>query len=530
MPEPTNDRSRLVVKKVTPYLILLCIVFISLYFTKPMTLQIKWFDETLYYTVAQNIRNNFDFNSHHYISSSIISKGYPTKDTHLPGYPLILSLGFLLGGINEKTPFFVNYCLLTITVILTYRLGKRLANHWVGIGGVIVYLLYPLTLMSAQSIMSETSAATITLIIVTICLFNKEGFTKGLFLSLALGMAYLIKPFLLAFMPITATWVLISKRPDNQKTLLGLLSCFVLLFIVVLYPLSQNREIYPYTPTEVLSSPGLLAKIHLIIGNFKKNIIKILRLDWKSGEGMTTLSMLLLCLGSLFNYFTGKYPDTDNSQNQKKQLYSGLVFINFNTLIIVLVAILIIYDYVFWRGSRALYFISPLLSLLFVIGLYQWIVRANKGIKSWQTWSAIIIGLVSCIFLYNSSTVTWQQLRLSQHKQYSYMSIRNERLKKVVDQYQLKPQAVISQGNFYFAIDDYPVRVIWKLPVSLSQLAAIEKRVTVDLIELKEADALFQENQRKYGGIEKLGDHYKLIHREAGFYYYKIIQDDDHAI
>lgn len=101
---------------------------IALYFTIPVSLQIRWNDETLYYTVAQNIVHDFDFNSHHYLASSIIEKGYPTKDTHLPGYPLILAIGFLIGGINERTLFFVNYLLLMITIFLIFIVGKNIFN------------------------------------------------------------------------------------------------------------------------------------------------------------------------------------------------------------------------------------------------------------------------------------------------------------------------------------------------------------------------------------------------------------------
>ncbi|MGK7920559.1 MAG: hypothetical protein AB4080_11200, partial [Trichodesmium sp.] len=54
-----------------PYLLLFIITAIALYMTKPVSLQIRWNDETLYYTVAQNIVRHFDFNSNHYLASSI---------------------------------------------------------------------------------------------------------------------------------------------------------------------------------------------------------------------------------------------------------------------------------------------------------------------------------------------------------------------------------------------------------------------------------------------------------------------------
>ena len=166
-----------------PYILLFIITAIALYITKPVSLQIRWNDETLYYTVAQNIVRHFDFNSNHYLASSIIQKGYPTKDTHLPGYPIILAFGFLIGGINEATPFFVNYVLLILTIFLIFTVGRLIANQWVGFGASLIYLVYPYTLVLTHSVMTEISAAAVIMVVVAILFLQKESFLKGLFLG-----------------------------------------------------------------------------------------------------------------------------------------------------------------------------------------------------------------------------------------------------------------------------------------------------------------------------------------------------------
>ena len=151
-----------------PYLLLFIITAIALYITKPVALQIRWNDETLYYTVAQNIVRHFNFNSNHYLASSIIEKGYPTKDTHLPGYPIILAFAFLVGGINEATPFFVNYLLLILTIFLIFTVSRVIANQYVGFGASLIYLIYPYTLVLTHSVMTEMSAAAVIMVVVAL--------------------------------------------------------------------------------------------------------------------------------------------------------------------------------------------------------------------------------------------------------------------------------------------------------------------------------------------------------------------------
>lgn len=277
-----------------PYVLLLMMIAIALYSTRPVSLQIRWNDETLYYTVAQNIVRNFDFNSHHYLASSIIEKGYPTKDTHLPGYPLILAVGFLIGGINERTPFFVNYLLLIITIFLIFIVGKNIFNQWVGFGAALIYLIYPYTLVLTHSVMTEISAAAVIMVAVVLLFIQKEGWLKGIFLSLVIALAYLIKPFMLTLLPASIAILWISKNQDYKQTLLSLLFSLTLLSITVLIPLSQNQEIYPYAATRILSQSSFTNMLRMMGENFLFNCSLIINFKKFPVYSTITLSMLLL--------------------------------------------------------------------------------------------------------------------------------------------------------------------------------------------------------------------------------------------
>ena len=78
----------------------------------------------------------------------------------------------------------------------------------------------------------------------------------------------------------------------------------------------------------------------------------------------------------------------------------------------------------------------------------------------------------------------------------------------------------MSEKNFYLAIANYPTKVIWQLPQTLQELRQVDKKVSIDLIELKDSDSIFQENLQVYGNVNLLDNRYILQYQNQGFYYY----------
>ncbi len=490
-----------------PYLLLFIITAIALYMTKPVSLQIRWNDETLYYTVAKNIFHHFDFNSNHYLASSIIQKGYPTKDTHLPGYPLILAVGFLIGGINEATPFFVNYLLLILTIFLIFTVGRFIANQWVGFGASLIYLIYPYTLVLTHSVMTEISATAVIMVVVALLFLQKESFFKGIFLALAIALAYLIKPFLLTFFPASIAILWIEKNQHYQKTLFSLLFSFGLLFVTVLIPLSQNQEIYPYAATRILSQSNLTDMLRMIWENFLFNCTLIINFKKFPVYGTITISMLVLWSITLAVLGTASY----QKKLQQWEKYTNLSVFSLINFLSALLAFLLLYQYI--NATRGLAVFSPLMAILSVTGL--WLLTPQLKTKK-----VVAIGLGICLCLSYSNFVTFHLLRQTQQGQFQRLSTHSSRLEKVISKLSIQPQVVMSEKNRYLAIANYPTQVIWQLPQTLQELRQVEKKVSIDLIELKDSDPIFQENLQVYGNVNLLDNRYILQYQNQGFYYY----------
>lgn len=532
--------SQQVLDKLSPIFFLLLIGLISLYLTRPDDFNIKWFDETLYYTIAQNISRNFDFNNHHYLSSSIINKGYPTKDTHLAGYPLIIALGFQVFGISEKIPFFINYLILAISLIAIYYIGKKIVNPTVGILGGIIYLCFPYTLILTHAIMTEIVAGCFVVITVLIILDNRQNqqlflpYIKGLILALLIGFAYLIKPFLLILLPVTL--IIINKELNFEKILFGFLTTFTLLGVTILLPLSRNQEIYPYAFTKITGNIGKGNFINALIltkNNFIFNLcllFNISKFPVYSAISLTMFSCLILGLIHLF-IFKNQQRNATNKYDYKFDMvqinnYQNLILFTASAYIPVCLAILFLYQYID-MGIRGLTSFSPLLSIILSVHIWQ-VYQAYKHQqlssdlyqKSTKIKLQILITIVIILILILATIGNFQQLRNLQLRQSQRLYENSDRLVKVIKQFNLQPRLVMSAKNFYLPIAKYPTQVIWQLPENLQELQAVEKKVTIDLIELRDDQPLFQENLQKYGSFQSLDNRYSLRYREGNYYFY----------
>jgi 4-amino-4-deoxy-L-arabinose transferase-like glycosyltransferase len=518
------------INKLSPLFFLLLIGVISLYLTRPDNFNIKWFDETLYYTVAQNISRNFDFNNHHYLSSSIIAKGYPTKDTHLPGYPLIIALGFQLFGISEKIPFFINYLILAISLIAIYSIGKKIVNPTVGILGGIIYLCFPYTLILTHAIMTEIVAGCFVIITALILLKPLENqdnqptflpYIKGCILAGLIAFAYLIKPFLLILLPVSLIIIYINKDLNYQKILFSLLTTFTILGITILLPLSSNQEIYPYALTKItgyMAKGDLINALILTKDNFIFNLgllFNIAKFPIYSAISLTIFSCLILGLIHLF-YF--KYYENNQLTTIQINTYKTLIIFTAGTFIPVCLAVLFLYQYID-MGMRGLTSFSPLLSIILAVHIWQ-VYHVYKHQRSLKIKLQILMTIIIIFILFLSTIGNFQQLINLQLRQSQRLYTNSDRLLKVMKEFNLQPRMVMSAKNFYLPVAAYPTQVIWQLPENLQELQAVEKKVTIDLIELRDDHPLFQENLQKHGSFQILDNRYRLGDQIGNYYFY----------
>lgn len=502
-----------------PWIFLLILYAGSLWFTRPESLEISWNDETLYYTVGQNIARNLDLNSRHYLAASIARKGYPTKDTHSPGYPMILALGFRVAGVGEALPYFLNYAFTGLTMFLVYLLGRK----WAGSGGgslaAVLFLFFPLTLPLTQSAMSEPAAALCVTAAVALVFLVQEGIGKGLALALLLTLACLIKPFLAILVPACAMGLGLGKRWAYQKTLAAFLPAAVLLAVAVVLPCTSNQEYYPFALSEIASRPGIGGKITAVGANARVNLAWFQVSRLKTGEGLATLLLLIWTLAAApllyWNRRTAR--DRAGGRNLSFGLFASLTLASTG---LVLLAVLLLYEYQALRGIRALYAMVPLLAVVLSVALHRWMrdrpSAANRRL-------AAVSGLVALLMAF--SAYGWHRfqadVRRSRAVQYGYMMSQYRRVAAVIQELRLNPRRVLSKDNFYLPIGNWPTEVVWTTPRTLAELAVVQERAPLDLLELKSNDPLLREAKALPGRTaDLLPPPWRLAHSAGNFLYF----------
>ena len=482
-----------------PLALLAVATFLAIYLTMPSSFQIRWNDETLYFTVAKNIYFEGDFNSHHYLSESLLRKGYPTKDTHPPGYPLLMATSFLFFGVGETAAYLQNYSLLFATLLLLFFMGRELGNATTGLGAALLFLVNPLTLSLTQSIMSEISAALAVTWVCFVLLMIEDGYLKGLLLAVGIALATLIKPFLLVLIPACFLFFWIHPGEFRSRSILALTVSFALLAGFVVFPLSSNREYYPSSINDLFLQPSAKAKLQYAMKNFVKNFRLSKALPWKSGE----LAVLLFGFAYLLLPFAAlirrkRLPWTG--------LYAAVAFAFSTTLL----AVFFIYEYPAWRGSRAIFAFFPVLALLGGIGLTRLRPAALGAVF------ALGLGAINLYYAKSSFDV----LEKSKLRQSAILNQYANRTDKNLARYGLQPKVLLSTNNLYLAVGRYPVKIILSEPRTLADFAKIEALLPPDALELRPGGPLFQANLR-LNGEARFGSNYELAGQGDGFYYYR---------
>jgi 4-amino-4-deoxy-L-arabinose transferase-like glycosyltransferase len=495
-------------------LLLFAITGIALYLTKPQEWKIRWNDETLYFTVAKNIFLEHDFNSHHYLSESLLRKGYPTKDTHPPGYPLMISLSFLLFGVHEFSPYLLNYLLTFSTVLLLLFLGRHFRHPWAGFLASCLYLIHPLTLPHSQSIMSEVSAAFTVTLFFFLLVVLREGIGKGISLAIVASLATLIKPFLLVLLPAGIIYLWWTPKSENRSTCYAYGVASVVLLAVFVFPLSSHREYYPSPINDLFLQSGLAAKIAYALNNFKRNLGQITHFSIKSGEGgFVTLTLLMIGISGLHLLLSRR---AEGSKNTSSVWRLPWLFVAWLTaFILTTMAVLFIYEFYGYRGSRALYCFVPMLGFFFSLAL------AKPRFKL----SPLIFGISSlALFLYYWQ-LTWPVLEYSKKRQTNFIYSDYQRLDTVLSRYGLTPKTVLAKGNLLLPVRRYPTKAIWSEPRNLTEFAQIENKLPPDVLETREDSPLFQDNLRLFGSTNYLGPNYQLFYSENHYFYYKRVSE-----
>ncbi|MGH7297558.1 MAG: glycosyltransferase family 39 protein, partial [Polyangiaceae bacterium] len=144
--------------------------------------------------------------------------GEPLTSRRPPGYPFFLAVLYRLFGVRPEIVPFAQALLGALAALVVYALGLRLAgSRRVGLVAAAVYAIYPHYVYYAREVLSETLFFALFWSALALLAGARRSAAVSLReligAGLLLGLAALVRPVVLLFLPVVPLWALLVYRP-----------------------------------------------------------------------------------------------------------------------------------------------------------------------------------------------------------------------------------------------------------------------------------------------------------------------------
>lgn len=419
-------------------------------------------DEIVYAVVARNIVERGVLETNLYRADSILIRGFPTRDVHVPGYMLTLALTFAIFGANEFVAGLPGQLAYVLAGLIFYGIGKSLFKPVVAFWATILFFIYPINFIYANLIMVESVLNLVAVIFIAYWVKVSQAEHPG-WLSLTIlaviivaGMLYR-QTFIGFLLPALSILIHYGIRHKHYQPLLLFGGLFIILLITVFWPLAQNRAYYPSAFDRALESESWVTKIELIKTNFIRNLFfapnRVL------GYYLAALSNLAI---GILATMLGLSLYRSHKEFVLFSLYTFWV-----PMVILTIFYALIFDISTTRNMAIFVLPAILLTVAAIFSIKQ--TRLRYGIL------LITFAFVGLSTVLAASVVVTDQQKFIPDQQNA---------SRIIGQY-LKPYAprtVMSQLAFRAAWDHYPIVVIWSPPETYQEMQRLTERVPVEAI------------------------------------------------
>jgi 4-amino-4-deoxy-L-arabinose transferase-like glycosyltransferase len=135
-----------------------------------------------------------------------------------PGYPLLLA-PFIGLGAQIAHLRILNFALLTLSVILVYRIVESVLSRWAGLIGAILTVVYAVLFYTAGTLYPQTLGATLLLLTLYLLFVCRRTWLSALAAGVTLGWLVLTIPNFIVSAPLIAigVWVIESNQANTSS-------------------------------------------------------------------------------------------------------------------------------------------------------------------------------------------------------------------------------------------------------------------------------------------------------------------------
>jgi hypothetical protein len=215
-----------------------------------------WSDEIVYAVVARNIADGHGPVSNFVHPDSILARGLPLADVHLPAHAYLLSIGVRLLGPGERVPEAVGSVAFVLAALAVFGLGRMLAGEAAGRWAAALFAFFPAAAAYGASGMSEATFFPLVAgwwLVWCVALRDRRTWQAGA-LGLALAVVATHHETALALLLPAAFALWRWPAEGRRSAALAFAAGFVPWMALVFRPLYRARAPYPHVVSFVVDS------------------------------------------------------------------------------------------------------------------------------------------------------------------------------------------------------------------------------------------------------------------------------------
>ncbi len=432
--------------------------------------EVAWPDECIYLVGARNVVERGTLDTNFYLTYSLLRRGYPHRDVHMPGYVLALAPAVAVLGATLAAAAWVNVLLFAASAALVYAVGRGiLPEPGQAVAAAALFTVLPpfpgyLFVAYPEIVVAFAFLAGLAVLV------HARGPGTAALAGVIFAGGALFRETLLLALPL----YLVRLPPRLRWRAFAPAAAATLVLVVA--PLSRHRAVhpnalYPSLLEEARASDRPLATLaRAVAANVAANVRATGDLDpaTRAEDAVLLLIGLLAAAAAL----GGRRLDADGRRLTVAALAS-LAMLTASVL-----ALYVVRERGgVWGGVRAYMAWTPLLLVLATPLLYAWRRRSLTLVLAAAVAAAALLLDAWQVRFFNRYKGTDLE---DQARNAAYLA-------RYLDPFQ--PRRIVSR-SFLYGLAHYPVEVIWSLPRDGRELAALNQAVPYEFLAIHEKSAL----------------------------------------
>lgn len=431
--------------------------------------EVAWPDECIYLVGARNVVEHGSLDTNYYLTHSLLARGYPHRDVHMPGFVLVLAPFVAAFGATLLAGSVLNVLLYVLAILLTHALARALLEDEAqALGAAALFAILP-PLPGYLFVVFPEIAVVFALLVAWVWLVSGHGTRHAFVAGVLYALGALLRETLLLSLPVYLV------RIPRRALLRGFLPGALATLLVVVAPLSGNRAlhpnaIYPGVIEEARRSADPLGTlVDGLLVNLRLNLGAIADADpLARAEDAVLALMLAMALATLL---------VRRRLAPPARRLAGATLV---ALALLTGAVMVLYVVRerggVWGGVRAYMMLSPPLAIFAAAALFRCPPRIRSGL------------IAACVVAF---------LALDARQLYFFLRYKGSnhddqgRYARYVAGYvaQGAPRRIVGR-LFLYGLEHYPTEIVWQYPRDYAELRALERAIGFDYLVVNGANPL----------------------------------------